>query len=79
MLTKQLYISITTRGLEYTAVIGTDKFEQYIRSYVLNPSLLSESELELFIGTLTVLDLLQYYTFTRDSDSIYIKYGIVDS
>lgn len=73
-MTKQFYISITIGELEDTAVIGTAKFEQYVRSLVLNPSLLSESELELFIGTLIVLNLLQYYAFSERDSHLYIKY-----
>ena len=74
-MTKQFYISITIGDLEDTAVMGTDKSAQYIKSFVLNTSLLSESELELFIGTLAVQGLLSYYRCSlTDHGCIYIKY-----
>lgn len=75
-MTKQFYISITVGVLEEIAVMGTDKFEQYVRAYVLNPTLLSESELELFTGTLAALGLLEYYIPSNMYGFAYIKYGV---
>lgn len=78
-MTKQFYISIKVGVLETTVGIGTDEFEYCVRSYVLNPTLLSESELELFTGTLAVMGLLEYYVSSREFSHVYVKYGNVDS
>lgn len=77
-MTKQFYVSISLGELEVTAILGTTDFEQCVRSYVLNPSLLSESELELFTGTLAVMGLLENYIPTIGYGFAYIKYGYVD-
>ena len=76
-MTKQFYISITLGDLEVTAVMGTDRFEECVRAYVLNPTLLSKSELELFTGTLAALDLLKYYVTSSGFGFAYIKYGVI--
>lgn len=77
MLTKQFYITVFIGDLIDTAVMGTAKFEQYVKDYVLNPTLLSESELELFTGTLAALGLLEYYIPSNMYGFAYIKYDVI--
>lgn len=73
---KQFYLSITVGNRVFEPVIlGTPQFEYYIRHRVLVTGLLSESELELFIGTLAVLGLLEYYVPSADYGNVCVMYG----
>lgn len=77
-MTKQFYISVSIGNTVFEPVIaGTAKFEYYIRYHVLSTTLLSDSELELFIGTLAVLGLLEYYVPSSDYGNACVMYGDV--
>lgn len=76
-MTKQFYTIVTVGNIEITTVLGTDEFEQCVKNNVLNPTLLSASELELFIGTLAVHGLLEYYVSSSEYNFVYIRYGNV--
>lgn len=77
MLTKQFYITVSIGNLIETAIMGTAKFEQYIRTFVLNPTLLTVEELDLFTGTLAVQGLLGYYVYSKTDSHFFIKYGAI--
>ena len=77
MLTKQFYITISTGNIESIAVMGTAEFDHCVRTHVLNPTLLSKDELELFVGSLAVLGLLENYTPSNHYGFAYIKYDTV--
>lgn len=75
---KQFYISVSIGNTVFEPVIaGSARFEYYIRYHVLNTTLLSDSELELFIGTLTVLGLLEYYVPSKGYGNACVMYGDV--
>lgn len=75
-MTKQFYLSITIGNKVFEPIIaGTPQFEFYIKHRVLAIGLLSESELELFIGTLAVLGLLEYYVPSKDYGNVNVVYG----
>lgn len=76
-MTKQFYITISIGNIESIAVMGTPEFDHRVRTYVLNPTLLSKDELELFIGSLVVIGLLEDYTSSSDYNFAYIKYDTV--
>lgn len=76
-MTKQFYITVSNGNIESIAIMGTPEFDHYVRSYVLNPSLLSKDELEMFVGSLAVMGLLEYYTPSNDYGILYIKYDTV--
>lgn len=73
-MSKQFYITITIGNLIDTTVMGTAKFEQYVKDFVLNPILLTKDELDLFTGTLAIHGLLGYYVFSETDSHVYIKY-----
>lgn len=76
-MTKQFYITRTIGNIESIAVMGTPEFEHCVRTYVLNPTLLSKDEVEMFTGSLAVMGLLENYTSSSDYNSVYIKYDTV--
>lgn len=76
-MTKQFYITISIGNIESISVMGTPEFDHCVRTYVLNPTLLSKDELELFTGSLAVMGLLENYTSGSDYNFAYIKYDTV--
>lgn len=77
MISKEIYITVSIGYLESIVVMGTPEFDHCVRTRVLNPSLLSKDEVELFIGSLAVMGLLENYTPSNDYNFAYIKYDTV--
>ena len=78
MSTKQFYLLLSVGDMNVISVVGTDRFEEFTRTYVLNISLLTESELELFKGTLAVMGLLDCCSLRDVQGCVYVKYGNVE-
>lgn len=76
-MSKEFYITISIGYLESIAVMGTPEFDHCVKTYVLNPTLLSKDELEMFVGSLAVMGLLEYYTPSNDYGFSYTKYDTV--